>query len=119
VATELEIQRGLTESFIAASPISLVLTPHARTKSNNGGYTTAGGTPRAAQSFKLIQFSENADPVLGQDGVMRRIDFMLLGLWDAQIAVDDQFTYDGGDFQVVALMTDLGYETRALVRRRG
>lgn len=119
MASELDIQKELTAAFIATSPIELVLTPYGRTETPTGGYIEGALPARPMQTFKLIQLSENADPVLGQDGIMRRMDFTLLGLWDAEIAVRDRFSYKGGDFTVEALMMDLEYETRALVRRCG
>lgn len=119
MSTETTVQRLNTTAFIAARPTSIVLTPYTRTRTNTGGYTTSAGTPRAAQTMRIITMSEDVKPVRTVDGVERKIDFMLLGEWNAVVARDDRFTYEGDTYIVVDLLPTLDYETRALVVRHG
>lgn len=53
------------------------------------------------------------------DGVERAVDFVMLGEWDADIALGDVFTHDGLEWDVVQLVHFNGYERRATVSRRG
>lgn len=118
--TELATQRALTAAFIEANYETIVLTPRTQGKTTTGGFQYNNQPPRAPQKFHIIERVSNAMPrtrVIGGD--QREEDFTLLGYWDAQVAVHDIFDLNGAQWEVLALMSDNGYERRATVMRYG
>lgn len=113
------VQRGLTAAFIAALPVSLVLTPRTHQKLPSGGFSYVLGSPRASQVMTIVEQTGLPRPTRTVDGVERVVEFEIVGQWDAQMARGDVFTYQGKDWEVVDLFFDNGYETRALVSARG
>ena len=116
---ETGLQQKLTTAFIAADPLVVTLTPRSRTRTDAGGWVWANGTPRTAQSFKVVPMSDDVRPIVTLDGVERRSEFMLLCEHDAVIATGDTFTYDSRQWEVIGLMAPLAYEKRALVATHG
>lgn len=119
---DLALNRKLTKQFIDVLPVTLTLTPNARTRSATGGFTFAAGTPRAPQVFTLIEqgtVSGMPRPEITLDGIVRVVEFELLGEYDSELARYDTFTHQGKEFEVVDLFYDNGYERRALVSARG
>jgi hypothetical protein len=119
MTTVQDIQRSLTSAFIADDPTSIILTPQQVTTTAGGGRTMVPGTPRAAQTFKLIPMTFDQRPTVTAGGVERIIDYTLLGEWDSVGAVWDKF--DLGDpneyFLVVAIAPGHGYERKYLCER--
>lgn len=117
----LEENRQLTEAFIMVSPVSLALQPRTSVADGTGGRLKPTGTPRSPQVFSLLEpsYSGFSEPLVTADGKQYTVDFMLLGRYDAVVAVDDVFTYDGREYKIVAVMPDNGYEKRAVVLRHG
>ena len=118
---ELDAQRKITHAFIMSKPLELIITPRTRTVTDAGGWTYVATADRDAQNFLLIETmrQELATPTSSLDGVERKYDFMLLGEYDAIIAVGDTFTYDGDTHEVIETLFDLQYEVRAKVTRHG
>lgn len=117
-----ETNRSLTTAFIWQRPVTLVLTPRKRVKRPAGGFGWESLPPRGPQVMTLIEqgtVGGQPKPNFTVDGIVRVVEFELLGEWDAQIARDDVFTYQGRDWEVIDLFIDNGYETRALVSARG
>ena len=112
-------QRAITTAFIADDPTSIVLTPQEVTTTAGGGRSMVAGTPRAAQTFKLIPMTFDQRPTVTAGGVERVIDYTLLGEWDSVGEVWDKF--DLGDtneyFLVVAIAPGHGYEKKYLCER--
>lgn len=120
--SELTIQRQLTKAFIDRIPVSLVLTPRTRTKQPAGGFVWTDGTARVEQVMTLVEqtgLSGQPQPRVTADGVERVVEFELVAEWNALIARNDVFTYQGKEWEVVDLYFDNGYERRALVSARG
>lgn len=115
------VQRGLTHAYITENPVELTLTPHVKSRTATGGYATAAGAPRVTQSFRLIEGSSVVitDPARTETGFNRSRDWQLMGEWDALIAVNDTFIYDGKPWYVQNMMPWNGYERRAVVERIG
>lgn len=117
---ELATQRELTRAFIAADHETIALTPRISQKTTTGGQIFVEQEPREPQDFKLIELairSRTETHVPGGDH--QEGDYTLLGNWDAVIGDRDIFTHDGGQWVVVSLEQDNGYEKRATVRRHG
>jgi hypothetical protein len=121
MTSELNVQRKLTKAFIDTMPRSLVLTPRTRSTTIAGGYVYVLGTPKPAQVLRLVEADRGQleDPIRTQDGLERSNAYMLLGEWDADIEVDDIFTFEGDDFTVIQMYYDNGWEIRAKVTRHG
>lgn len=115
----MEVNRALTAAFIAASPVTLVLTPRERVRKASGGYELRELRPRAPQQMTLVEPTSEPRPVVTENGQDRVVEYMLVGLWDAGLRRYDVFTHDGKTWEVVEMFPDNGYERRALVARRG
>lgn len=122
-ARELAIHIENTKAYIDHKPSSIALTPVTRTPTASGGYKTEDATPRSTQTFRIIEIANNTSstpPVLTTtDGKQRSVEFMLLGLPTAVVAVDDHWTADGREWRVGDVVRSNLYEIRALVVERG
>lgn len=116
----LALQRKNTELFIASDPTTVVLVPRIRTRVN-GTVHTADGAPRSPQVMKLIMQSPAGGSIEqhGGDGTERRMDFQLLGTWDAAGDIGDHFIVGDTKYEVVAVVPDNGYERRFVVEAYG
>lgn len=120
IPKELAAQRKITRMLIASDPTVLELIIMTTTRTNTGGLSFAEASTRDPQTFKFSQIttqSGGADPVRTIDGVERKMDFMLIGEYDAEITAGDHFYLLDEEYLVVELMAPLPYEVRALVTR--
>jgi hypothetical protein len=118
------MERKVTQSFVGANSITLALIPVLKTKTGTG-HTTVDGTPRAVQTFRLIdQSTEIVGNTPGRlrssDGQNRKITHMLLGFWDAAMEAGDYWLdASGARYEIDEMLPDNGYERRAKVIRYG
>ena len=116
--TTLDAQRAVTAAFIAEDPTEIELIPQVETISDGGGRVRVLGTPRAAQTFKLIPMTYDQRPTVTAGGVERTIDYTLLGAWDCDAEVWDIWMPDETEYYlVVAVSPGHGYERKLLVER--
>lgn len=119
---ELRTHRRNTAAFIAADPLSVVLQVRGSVRTSSGAFAPEAADARPLQTFKLVLQSP-AGGTLEQrteDGTERQADFILLGVWDAQIAIGDWWDDDAGNrWEVKAIVPRNGYETRAVVEAHG
>ena len=109
---ELSIHRKGTERFINSDPTQITLTPS--TEVWSGGTKTYGsGTPRVAQSFKVIWSGSQDGIVVKSEGTTRRFDFILVGKHDATVAIGDFWKVGDQHFQVEWVAPANGYEVKA------
>lgn len=109
---ELSIHRKGTERFISGDPTSIVLTPSAEVWS--GGTKTFGsGTPRQSQDFKVIWSGSQDGLVVTAEGTTRRFDFILVGRYNAEVAIGDYWKVDNQHYQIEWIAPDNGYEVKA------
>lgn len=114
MSVEATMQRVNTAAFINANPIAIALVPNTRTKTASGGWADTPQTPRKLQILRLIPQSVSAGaPERATDGVARKWPYVLLGLWNAEMAVGDTFDFDGVTLQVKYMWPENGYERRA------
>lgn len=123
-AAELKVDRENTLAFIAENPSEIVLKPQRRVKTATGGFQIAFDDPRPPQTLRLIDISRTFSPAMPLqktiDGVERMVEYMLLGMDDAQMAVYDVWTDEQGrDWEITVMYPDNGYERRALAVRHG
>jgi hypothetical protein len=122
LTAELTLNRINTALFIAQSPRRIVLTPRVRVRTAAGGSTTEDQAERPEQVFRLIQQSPSGASIEQRtvDGeTERRIDWVLLGDWDAQVDVGDHWEEAGIWYEVMSLIPYNGYEVRANVEATG
>jgi hypothetical protein len=114
----LETQRRMTAAFIADDPTTAELTPRNRVSTPSGGFQVVDGDKRQPQTFKLSLLAYDQRPTVTVAGVERIMDFHLIGLWDMDIAVGDQWTDEAGTtYEVAALSEGWDYMTKAMVFR--
>jgi hypothetical protein len=113
-------QRGLaelrrnTEWFIADDPSSIVLTPHTKTREASGGYTWVAGSPRTAQTFKLIPFSLTPDGIVrSEGGEVRNWTYFVVGTYDAEIEIGDTWSDGNTMYRVTGIVHANDYEIKA------
>jgi hypothetical protein len=112
---ELLIHRRNTEYFIAWNPYPVTLIPRERTKTASGS-KWVDGSPRVVQTMRLIPQSETTPPLTTADGKVRSITHVLLGRWDADMAIGDHWIDTiGSTFEIVDMSTPNGYELKALI----
>lgn len=119
---DLAVQRQLTLAFIDQKPVDVVLTPHTRERTPTGGYKEVAGPPRDPITLTFVETSAQGGwpkPVPTLDGVERVAEMEIVAPWGSPIAVDDTFTFQGKDWEVIGVFFDNEYETRALVASRG
>ena len=114
-----DIARAQTSAFIAMIPSTLVLTPHSRAQKPSGGWAWDPQPDRDPQGMSIVEPKGNPQPTVTLDGIVRTVDFEVIGEWDAAIEVGDTFDYRGRSWEVVEVWIDNGYEKRALVSARG
>ena len=76
----------------------------------NGTKSFIPGTNRAEQSFKVIWMGENG--IIRQpssDGGVRRFDFVLVGSYDATLAIGDYWTVNGQENRIEYVYPFNGY----------
>jgi hypothetical protein len=114
--------RAATHLFISMDPSAITLVPKVQVLQPSGGFTEQDAVSRPLQQFKLIARSAAERPFeAGPDaGLQRTHDFILLGEWDAVMAVGDHWIDASGTrYEIVALVPYNGYETRAVVTADG
>jgi hypothetical protein len=123
LSTEIGIQRNLTSWFISQDPTSISLVPAVEVETPSGGRLKTAGTPRSAQTFKLIQMSHTERPTTSateDEGVQREHDFTLLGEYNAIVEVGDSWEDPAGQVWVVdSIVPYNGYEVKALITSYG
>jgi hypothetical protein len=119
---ELRVNRINTKAFIDADPLSLILQTRGSSRTASGAYAQETADERPEQVFKLIMQSPAGGSIeqRTEDGTERQVDFILLGEWDAQVAVGDYWDDEKDQrWEVKAIVPRNGYETRAVVEAHG
>lgn len=119
-ASENEVMRKQTKQFIEVYPQSIPLVRTAMIADGSGGVKSSGPSPLPAQIFR--QITQPTSPEVFRrtiDGEEVQPDFVLLGEWDADIAIGDWYMKDGAKHEVVYVKEDRRYETWAEVKYRG
>lgn len=111
--SELPFLRAGTQRFIDLDPTTIVLTP--RNDVWLAGTKVRGQLPdRDPQVFKVIwtDFGAGFSPtIVGPE--TRRFDFVLVGAYDAEIAIGDFWKVGDQDNEVTHIYPSNGYEVKA------
>lgn len=120
---ELAVNRRNTLAFIAARPYPVILIPQIRTRTVSGGVLYVPDVPRAQQTLRLIEqasaYGNSPGLLQSSDGKQRRVQFQLLGSFDAEIDVYDYWIAAGLRYEVAELLPFNGYERRGQVIQYG
>lgn len=119
---ELSINRLNTEVFISQDPVDIRLLRPATERTATGA--TRRGVVRVLeeQRFKLIMISPAGGSIdqRTDDGTVTRVDYVLLGRWDADVQPGDYWDDEAGRrWEVTSIIPTNNYETRANVNARG
>jgi hypothetical protein len=114
---ELDIQRRLTDAFILADQVEIVLTRQVKVSDGAGGFTV-NPTPLPVQRFRLIPQQDTQVEVETADGRMVRPRFVLLGRHTADMERRDTFTWNGERYEL-GQVADKQYEIKAEVAYLG
>lgn len=111
VQERLLANRRLTHWLIEESPTVITLVPRTEpARQPGGGFKSTDGVPRDPQKFKLIftkstTIGASIDTVTGvigsTDNSIHEYDFSILGEWDAEIAIGDQWVDENGQNWVI------------------
>lgn len=116
---ELRAQRRVTDMFIKADQLDIVLERSTRTSDGAGGVTSGVPTPLPAQVMRLIPRQDGATERTTADGQMVSPSYTLMGYHDADMQRWDEFTHDGHRYQVVFINENRQYETKGEVAYLG
>jgi hypothetical protein len=114
----LTAQRNATLAYIAYDPTTIELIPCTRAATPSGGFTEVDGTPRDAQSVKLIELAYDQRPTITVAGIERILDYHLMGRWDMAIDVGDYWIDEEGTrWDIVGFSEGWDYMTKAYASR--
>lgn len=112
---ERDIQRRLTDEFIAADVVVLQLSRTTRIPNGAGGFKKTGVQDVTPQRFRLIPSQDGATERTTVDGRAVTPSYMLMGEYSADLERFDEFELDGRRFQVVFINGKRDYETKGEV----
>ena len=120
---ELRVNRRNTLAFIAKRPLVIALIPQQRTKTSSGGFRYEDLPARSEQTLRLIEqasaYGNSPGLLQASDGRQRRVQYQLLGPFDAEIGLYDYWIADGLRFEVAELLPFNNYERRGQVIQYG
>ena len=108
---ELALQRKATAEFIEADRTDLVLIPSNRVE-EFGTVSFVDLPPRPSQPFKVI-WPGGDGIVVTSDGTTRRFDFILVGNYNATVAIGDHWSEGSQHYQVEWVQPYNEYEVKA------
>jgi hypothetical protein len=113
--------RKATALSINFDPRTIILTPHTRVRTGSGGYRLVSGKPRAPQKFNLESQPINLSGGYtgGEGGSVREFGYILVGLYDAQVEIDDTWIDGNTTYRVTAIDPKNDYEKRCVVTAFG
>lgn len=120
---ELSAHRATTLAFISYNPTVVNLVPRTRVKTGSGTRLVEG-PPRGPQTLRIIDQSSPKGPtpgmVIAGDGKQRKVEYQLLGPYNASIGLYDVWEDGNGiRWEIAEILPDNGYERRAQVVRYG
>lgn len=110
-----------TRAFIADDPVDIVLTPGRGTavETPSGGIDYTAGTPRAVQTFKLINASGDTPPRSADGAEVRKFEYVIVGMPDSVVEPGDWWTDGPTRYTVTTILHRNGYEVKAAVEAYG
>jgi hypothetical protein len=108
---ELSIHRANTAIYIALNPTNIVLTP-IQEQWVAGSKKLVPQTPRTLQTFHVIWAPETGIVGGGGSGITHKFDFILVGPWDAVVAINDRWDYGTQRNVIDYIFPSNGYELK-------
>ncbi len=117
---ELHIQQRNTVAHLEADGEMVTLSRNSTPTPDEAGGFTPGGPGSLAPQVFVMETSTRQLPVRRTvDGLEVNPEYVLTGLWDADIQPGDWFFKDGAKYEVVFVHLDRSYMTTAEVIYRG
>jgi hypothetical protein len=107
---ELAINRDMTDWFIEQKPTTIQLIPREPVWVN-GTKVMPDDAPRDPQTFYVI-WAPTTGIVQTMDGTTRRFDFVLVGRYDAEVAIGDHWSIGKQDNEIDYIYPYNGYEVK-------
>ena len=104
---ELVVRRRLVRAFIEANSVSIQFTRRQeRVRTEAGGWTTTLSDPRQSQVATIIPSKRRFDNGLvnAEAGQLPRSEYLLMGLYNLDVEVDDTFTWDGAQYKITGIL---------------
>lgn len=110
------LERSQTTAYINADPIALAIERPTKTASGDGGYLDTGSSTLPQQTFRITPVSlTTGTPRVTVDGADVTPDIWLVGHWDADLELDDEFVDDDGQrYKVVRILKRPSWRKSAL-----
>ena len=104
-AIERIMARRQIQALINSAPVDVVLNRKTKVSTPGGGWRWGPSTPLAPQRVTLIPFKRRMTEFLVSTelGEVPDLPYVLLGLWDLDIAEEDWFEHNGDKFEVKTL----------------
>lgn len=118
-SAELAMQRQLTQAFIDADWLTIVLLRSAWTSDGAGGRLKGVEVSLAPQTFRLIPQDDGTTERLTADGKAVNPTYRLLGPYTADMQRWDEFVIDGKRYQIVFINANRQYEVKGGVAYLG
>jgi hypothetical protein len=118
---EILVQRRLTSAYLKAEPIDVVFQRPTMINTPAGGMAQGTPTPIPAQRIRLIPFKRRLVELTRDtpDGNIIKEGYVVMGEPDLDIQAADEFTYNGGHYEVVSIEPNRSYRTIANATYRG
>jgi hypothetical protein len=117
---ELNMQRNLTVMFIEADPLEIqLLRPTWGSDGAGGRIRTGTANVGGLQRMRLIPLGDGAAERLTADGKEVSPNYMLMGLFSADMQRWDEFTIDSRRYQIVFINQNKQYEIKGEVAYLG
>lgn len=110
-AIELALHINGTRDFIDADPTLIVLIPEVL-EWTGGSKRVTDGPARSAQKFKVI-WPGGDQVVTTSEGTTYKLDFVLVAMPDAQVAVGDHWAEGKRRYRIFEIEPSNGYEVKA------
>jgi len=114
---ELLMRRRNVLAFIEADSIEVVFTRETKTKTPAGGFITSWAPLSVCQIARIIPSKRRYayTGVNTEAGQIPLWPYILEGLYNMDIKVDDKFTWDGQEYQVKSIEPDREEKTIAAI----
>jgi hypothetical protein len=110
-ALELSVNQANTERFIDLDPTWITLIPSVEVWSG-GSKRWVDGVPKAIQKFKFI-WPGGDQVVTTSDGTTKKLDFVLVGLYNSSISVGDYWKEGTQTYRIEEVEPFNGYQVKA------
>lgn len=103
--TELRVKRNMFKVYLERDHIELALKRPILEQTDAGGVRRGPPIVLVPQKFRLYPFVRRMTRITRDtpDGDIINLGYVLLGLWDADVAASDYFEHDGGLYDIVSI----------------